>query len=121
MPLRLFSKSTKKKGSYSPRNSTEDAPTAGKGIVYRTRSSTLGDRSRRHSSPPTEQPPGILKKSGRVKPNLSYPALTEGMIPQEMAAAVPMPNETELNKMFIQLVVGTQTSVHSHRVYYHNH
>ena len=62
--------------------------------------------SRRHSSPapPAPAPTGILKKSGRAKP-ASFPALAEGMLPQEMAAAVPMPNETELNLMFAQLVV----------------
>ncbi len=107
MPLRLFSsnsqgKLSKKKGSYSP------TPPDGSTVVYRPRSATLGrpaSRSRRHTSPPVDQlPPSILKK-GRGRSNTSYPALAEGMTPQEMAAAVPMPLETDLNKMFIQLVV----------------
>ncbi len=110
MPLRLFSsnsqgKLSKKKGSYVLPNAA--TPNDGHRVVYRTRSATLGSaaRSRRHSSPPADLPPSILKKSGRVRPNTSFPALTEGMTPQEMAAANPMPREQELNKMFIQLVV----------------
>ena len=107
MPLKIFTnnsqgKKSKKKGSFSPRNSVEDPAT----VVYRPRSATMGGKGRRHSSPPAEVPPGILKKSGRLRHNTSYPAFTEGMIPQEMAAAVPMPTETELNRMFAQLVVG---------------
>lgn len=121
MPLRgLFSsnsqgKLSKKKGSYSP----NAAPDENSRVVYRTRSATLGSaaRSRRHSSPPTELPPSILKKSGRIRTNTSFPALTEGMIPQEMAAANPMPREPELNKMFLQLVVCVYYQLH----YYLSH
>ena len=110
MPLRLFNSSnsqgklSKKKGSYSP------TPPDGSTVVYRPRSATLGrpaSRSRRHTSPPPldQLPPSILKK-GRGRSSTSYPALVEGMTPQEMAAAVPMPLEIDLNKMFIQLVVS---------------
>ena len=55
-------------------------------------------RTRRNSVPS-----GILKRSGQ-RP-VSYPALEDGMVPQEMAAAVPMPRETELNEMFADMVV----------------
>ena len=58
--------------------------------------------SRRRSSAPA----GILKKSGRSSRPTSYPALAEGMVPSEMAAAVPMPSEVELNMMFAQMVVS---------------
>lgn len=111
MPLRgLFSshsqgKLSKRKRSYSPNTAAPQDESSR--VVYRTRSATLGPapRNRRHSSPPTELPPSILKKSGRVRPNTSFPSLMEGMTPQEMAAANPMPREQDLNKMFIQLVV----------------
>lgn len=56
--------------------------------------------SRRNSAPA-----GILKKSGRSRP-VSIPGLVDGMVPSEMAAAVPMPNEPELNSMFAELVVS---------------
>ena len=56
--------------------------------------------SRRNSAPA-----GILKKSGRSRP-VSFPGLVDGMVPSEMAAAVPMPNEPELNSMFAELVVS---------------
>lgn len=52
-------------------------------------------------------PAGILKRGG-LRP-VSYPALEDarGMVPQEMAAAIPMPKEAELNEMFAEMVVST--------------
>lgn len=35
---------------------------------------------------------------------MSYPALEDGMVPQEMAAAIPMPREAELNELFVEMV-----------------
>lgn len=107
MPFGLFGSNSQsklsKKKTYSLRHSTDESAQSG---VFRPRSATMGSRdNRRHSSPPVPAPTGILKKSGRAKP-ASFPALAEGMLPQEMAAAVPMPNETELNLMFAQLVVS---------------
>lgn len=61
-----------------------------------------GGTGRRNTAP--AQPSGILKRSGRHGPK-SYPELAEGMMPQEMAAAIPMPSEPELNAMFTQMVV----------------
>ena len=58
--------------------------------------SSLG---RRHSVPA-----GILKRGGS-RP-VSYPALEDGMVPQEMAAAIPMPTEAELNELFVEMVVS---------------
>ena len=56
-------------------------------------------RTRRNTAPS-----GILKRGGQ-RP-VSYPALEAGMVPQEMAAAVPMPREAELNELFAGLVVS---------------
>lgn len=53
-------------------------------------------------------PSGILKRAGS-RP-VSYPALEDGMVPQEMAAAIPMPTEAELNELFVEMVVS-QSSV----------
>ena len=50
-------------------------------------------------------PAGILKRGRRSRPQ-SFPELSDGMVPQEMAAAVPMPSEPELNAMFAQMVVS---------------
>lgn len=51
----------------------------------------------------TAPPAGILKRSGRTR-SCSYP-FEDGMVPQEMAAAVPMPSEQKLNTMFAEMVV----------------
>jgi len=56
-------------------------------------------RTRRNTAPS-----GILKRGGQ-RP-VSYPALEAGMVPQEMAAAVPMPREAELNELFADMVVS---------------
>ena len=63
-----------------------------------------GGRFPASSSHGNSAPSGILKKSGRQRPK-SYPAFADGMMPQEMAAAIPMPSEPELNAMFTQMVV----------------
>lgn len=55
-------------------------------------------RSRKNTAPS-----GILKRGGQ-RP-VSFPALEDGMVPQEMAAAVPMPREPELNELFAEMVV----------------
>ncbi len=62
-------------------------------------------RSRRNTAPS-----GILKRGGQ-RP-LSYPALEDGMVPQEMAAAVPMPRGTELNELFAEMVVSSKNGLH---------
>ena len=55
--------------------------------------------ARRSLSPPA----GILKRSGRTR---SVPfEFEDGMVPQEMAAAVPMPSEQRVNAMFAEMVV----------------
>lgn len=56
-------------------------------------------RTRRNTAPS-----GILKRGGQ-RP-VSYPALEDGMVPSEMAAAVPMPREAELNELFADMVVS---------------
>ena len=48
-------------------------------------------------------PAGILKRGGS-RP-ISFPALEDGMVPSEMAAAIPMPTEAELNELFVEMVV----------------
>ena len=57
-------------------------------------------RSRRNTAPA-----GILKRGGH-KPVSYLPALEDGMVPQEMAAAIPMPKEMELNALFAEMVVS---------------
>lgn len=49
-------------------------------------------------------PAGILKRSGRTRSSGSFP-FEDGMVPQEMAAAVPMPSEQKVNAMFAEMVV----------------
>lgn len=88
-------------------------------MQIRARSATLGMKlDRRHSVPTVSvQTVGILKRSGRSNP-ADFPGLTEpGMLPQEMAAAVPMPSEPELNLMFSQLVVCVATGRGSPYIY----
>lgn len=82
----------------------QDAPPAqkeDKGLFnFRSASALLpGARSRRNTAPS-----GILKRGGQ-RP-MSFPALEDGMVPQEMAAAVPMPREPELNELFADMVVS---------------
>ena len=94
MPLKLFTGGSPvkfpKKKTYSLRH---DAPEAG------SRNRPGGGRPKQGASPV-----GILKKGGRPRPK-SYPSLSDGMVPQEMAAMHPMPSEPELNAMFTQMVV----------------
>lgn len=91
MPLKLTGRSLKfpKKKTYSLRH---DVPEGG------SRSRSGGGRPKQGASPV-----GILKKGGRARPK-SYPSLSDGMVPQEMAAVHPMPSEPELNAMFTQMV-----------------
>ncbi|CAI8048375.1 Disheveled-associated activator of morphogenesis 2 [Geodia barretti] len=49
-------------------------------------------------------PPGILKRSGRFRGSHPSFQFEDGMVPQEMAAAVPMPNEQTVNAMFSEMV-----------------
>lgn len=92
MPFGVFGSGSSikfsKKRTYSVQHNLENGGT-----------NSLG---RRRSSAPA----GILKKSGRSSRPTSYPALAEGMVPSEMAAAVPMPSEAEVNMMFSQMVVS---------------
>lgn len=64
---------------------------------------SAGGISRRNTAPA-----GILKRGG-LRP-VSYPALEDGMVPQEMAAAIPMPTEGELNELFVEMVVSLLTN-----------
>lgn len=93
-----------KKKTYSVRE--HHAPPHGqgedKGLIHSIKSSgslALGSRGRRNTAPT-----GILKRGGS-RP-VSYPALEDGMVPQEMAAAIPMPTEGELNELFEDMVVS---------------
>lgn len=61
--------------------------------------SSAKPKSRRNTAPA-----GILKRGGSRR--VSYPALEDGMVPQEMAAAIPMPREAELNELFVEMVVS---------------
>ena len=49
-------------------------------------------------------PAGILKRSGR--PRAPAYEFEYGMVPQEMAARVPMPSEQNVNAMFSEMVVS---------------
>ena len=90
MPFGIFGGGRKK--AYSVQQKQDDQPVL--------RFASASKYARRNSAPA-----GILKKSGRSRPQ-SYPALVDGMVPSEMAAAVPMPSEPELNTMFAELVVS---------------
>ena len=90
MPFGIFSGGKKK--AYAVQQKQDDTA---------LRISAAARSGRRNSAPA-----GILKKSGRNRPP-SYPGLVDGMVPSEMAAAVPMPGEAELNSMFAELVVGS--------------
>ena len=65
------------------------------------RRSTTSRRGRQNDGAPA--PTGILKRSGR--PRASSFQFEDGMVPQEMAAAVPMPSEQRVNAMFTEMVV----------------
>ena len=54
----------------------------------------------------TAPPAGILKRSGRSRSNSESFQFEDGMVPQEMAAAVPMPSEQKVNAMFAEMVVS---------------
>ncbi len=110
MPFGLFSGSSvkfpkrKSTGSYSFRESA--ATTESSGFVFRPggRSKTMtGGAAGSNAGTPA----GILKRGARRPRPKSFPdlALPDGMVPQEMAAAIPMPSEPELNVMFAKMVV----------------
>lgn len=60
------------------------------------------------ASSPTP-PAGILKRSGRFRGSHPSFQFEDGMVPQEMAAAVPMPSEQTVNAMFSEMVVRPST------------
>lgn len=71
------------------------------------RSKRRGARSRPNDSGHGQAPPaGILKRSGRPARTMAFP-FENGMVPQEMAAAVPMPCEQTVNTMFTEMVVSS--------------
>jgi hypothetical protein len=84
---------SKKKGTYVVQEHPGTSPNRG------SSGKNVGGVSRRKSLPA-----GILKRGG-LRP-VSYPALEDGMVPQEMAAAIPMPTEAELNELFVEMVVS---------------
>ncbi len=112
MPFGLFGGSSVKfpkrkvAGSYSFHERSAATEPAG-GFVFRSgrRSKQTVGGGGAGSSAGT--PAGILKKGGQRPRPKSYPslALPDGMVPQEMAAAIPMPSEPELNAMFAKMVV----------------
>ena len=55
-------------------------------------------------------PAGILKRSGRFRGSHPSFQFEDGMVPQEMAAAVPMPSEQTVNAMFSDMVVSLSYS-----------
>lgn len=61
------------------------------------------NRRGRQNDGASAAPAGILKRSGR--PRASSFRFEDGMVPQEMAAAVPMPSEQRVNSMFTEMVV----------------
>lgn len=73
-----------------------------KGLVRAIKSS--GPLSGHSANRRNTLPAGILKRGGS-RP-VSFPALEDGMVPSEMAAAIPMPTEAELNELFVEMVVG---------------
>ncbi len=107
MPFGLGTKTSKfsKKKTYSVQDHHVSTLRSGGGGGERTAlphqsksTGTLGSRGRRNTLPS-----GILKRGGRSA--ISFPALEDGMVPQEMAAAIPMPTEAELNALFAEMVV----------------
>ena len=71
------------------------------------RNTGAAGRHRQNGAPPP--PAGILKRSGRPR-SVSFP-FEDGMVPQEMAAAIPMPSEQKVNAMFTEMVVRTSAEV----------
>ena len=67
-------------------------------------------RARKTSAHRSLSPPaGILKRSGRSR-SVSF-QFEDGMVPQEMAAAVPMPGEQKVNTMFAEMVVRSHLEI----------
>ena len=58
----------------------------------------------RRPNDPAPPPAGILKRSGHTRAAVPF-QFENGMVPQEMAAAVPMPSEQQVNDMFTEMVV----------------
>lgn len=63
-----------------------------------------GGTSRRQNEYDGPPPAGILKRSGRGARSVPF-QFEDGMVPQEMAAAIPMPSEQKVNAMFTEMVV----------------
>lgn len=70
----------------------------------RSKSTRKRSNTRQNDGVPPAAPAGILKRSGR--PCALPFQFEEGMVPQEMAAAVPMPSEQNVNAMFSEMVVS---------------
>lgn len=95
-----------KKKTYTVQDPHESPHKEERGIMRAIKSTgTLGGGAggnlhKRHNT----MPAGILKRGGS-RP-VSFPALEDGMVPSEMAAAIPMPTEAELNELFVEMVVS---------------
>lgn len=86
-----------KKKTYTVQERNASPPHGGGGSGKS--SGSVPTKGRRNSAPS-----GILKRGGS-RP-VSFPALEDGMVPQEMARAIPMPTEAELNELFVEMVVS---------------
>ncbi len=93
-----------RKKTYSVQEQQISPSREDKSLLRPLKSTTsLVSRGRRSSAPHS-----ILKRAGS-RP-VSFPALEDGMVPQEMAAAIPMPTEAELNQLFEEMVVRESVS-----------
>ena len=72
------------------------------GRTTRRRGGSATGRRQNDATPP---PAGILKRSGHSTRAAAPFQFENGMVPQEMAAAVPMPSEQHVNDMFTEMVV----------------
>ena len=99
MPFGLGNRLSKKK-TYAVQEQNVSPSREDRSLLRPIKSSSTLVSRRRNSAPSH----GILKRGGS-RP-VSFPALEDGMVPQEMAAAIPMPTEAELNQLFEQMVVS---------------
>lgn len=100
-PLRFSKKKTYTVQEHHAAPPRPHASSEDRGLIRSIKNTgSLVGRSRRNTTPA-----GILKRGGS-RP-VSYPALEDGMVPQEMAAAIPMPTEAELNELFEEMVVSS--------------
>ena len=101
MPFGIGSKPSfrfSKKKTYSVQEQQVSPSREDRGLLRPVKSTSSLVSRRRNSAPH-----GILKRGGRS--SVTFPALEDGMVPQEMAAAIPMPTEAELNQLFEEMVV----------------